>query len=43
MHRILVRLRDEMLNREVFYTMAEAPVLIDGWRRDYNTIRSHSG
>lgn len=36
------KLRDELLNGEVFYTLREAQVLIDGWRRDYNTIRPHS-
>ena len=30
------KLRDELLNGEVFYTLAEAKVLIEGWRRHYN-------
>jgi transposase InsO family protein len=36
------KLRDELLNREVFYTLEEAKVLIEDWRREYNTIRPHS-
>jgi hypothetical protein len=36
------KLRDEFLNREIFYTLKEAQVLIEGWRREYNTIRPHS-
>ena len=36
------KLRDELLNREIFYTLEEARVLIENWRRDYNTIRPHS-
>jgi putative transposase len=36
------KLRDELLNTEVFNTLAEAKVLIEGWRRHYNTVRPHS-
>lgn len=36
------RLRDELLNAELFDTLWEAQVLIEQWRRDYNTIRPHS-
>ena len=36
------RLRDEFLNGEIFYTLQEARVLIEAWRRQYNTIRPHS-
>ncbi len=36
------KLRDELLNREIFYTFLEAKVLIERWPRDYNTIRPHS-
>jgi len=36
------KLRDELLNREVFYTLAEAQVLITEWRREYNGLRPHS-
>ena len=35
------RLRDELLNGEVFYTMKAAQVLIESWRRHYNAIRPH--
>jgi putative transposase len=35
-------LRDELLNGEIFYSLAEAKVLIETWRRHYNTIRPHS-
>ena len=33
------RLRDELLNGEIFYTLREAQVLIESWRRHYNAIR----
>jgi len=36
------KLRDELLNREVFTTLGEAGVLIEQWRREYNQIRPHS-
>ena len=36
------RLRDELLAREIFYTLKEAKILIENWRREYNTIRPHS-
>ena len=36
------KLRDELLNREIFTTLAEAKVLIEQWRREYNQIRPHS-
>jgi len=36
------RLRDELLNGEVFYTLKEAQILIEAWRRHYNHIRPHS-
>lgn len=36
------KLRDELLNGEIFYTLQEAKVLIEQWRRHYNTIRPHS-
>jgi transposase InsO family protein len=36
------KLRDELLKREIFYTLAEAKGLIDDWRQEYNTIRPHS-
>lgn len=36
------KLRDELLNGEIFYTLLEAQVLIERWRRFYNTKRPHS-
>jgi len=36
------KLRDELLNGEIFYTLTEAKVLIERWRREYNTVRPHS-
>jgi len=36
------KLRDELLNCEVFYTLTEAKVLIEQWRREYNQVRPHS-
>jgi transposase InsO family protein len=36
------KLRDELLNREVFTTLIEATVLIENWRQEYNTVRPHS-
>jgi len=36
------KLRDELLDREVFETLLEAQVLIERWRVKYNTIRPHS-
>ena len=35
------KLRDELLAREVFDTLLEAKVLIERWRKDYNTVRPH--
>jgi transposase InsO family protein len=36
------KLRDELLNGEVFSTLREAQVLIERWRRYYNEKRPHS-
>jgi putative transposase len=36
------KMRDELLKREVFTTLKEAKVLIEGWRREYNQLRPHS-
>ena len=36
------KLRDELLNREVFTTLAEARVLVADWRKEYNVFRPHS-
>ena len=35
------RLRDELLDGEIFYTLQEARVVIERWRRHYNTVRPH--
>ena len=37
-----LKLRDELLDGEIFYSLKEAQVLIEVWRRHYNTIRPHS-
>ena len=36
------RFRDELLNGEIFYTLREAQILIEHWRRHDNTVRPHS-
>jgi len=36
------KMRDELLNREIFTTLEEAQVLIEQWRRHYNQVRPHS-
>ena len=36
------RLRDELLNGEMFYTLREAQVVIESWRRHYNRVRPHA-
>ena len=36
------KMRDELLNGEIFYSLKEAQVLIEMWRKHYNTIRPHS-
>jgi hypothetical protein len=36
------RFRDELLNGEVFYSLREAEILIEQWRKHYNTKRPHS-
>src|SRR5262245_27531741 len=36
------RLRDELLNGEIFYTLREAQIVAESWRRHYNTIRPHA-
>ncbi len=35
------KMRDELLAREIFYSLKEAQVLIEMWRRHYNAIRPH--
>ncbi len=36
------KMRDELLNREIFTTLTEAKVLIADWRKEYNQVRPHS-
>ena len=36
------RFRDELLNGEIFFSLREARILTDQWRRHHNTIRPHS-
>ena len=36
------KLRDELLDREIFYTLLEAKILIERWREHYNRVRPHS-
>jgi len=36
------KLRDELLNGEIFYTLKEAQTVIESWRRHYNEVRPHS-
>jgi len=36
------KLRDELLNGEIFYSLKEAQVIIENWRVEYNTFRPHS-
>lgn len=36
------KLRDELLNREIFYTLEEARILIEKWRKEYNQVGPHS-
>ena len=37
-----LRSNDVLLSREIFYTLEEARVLIERWRRSYNQVRPHS-
>ena len=36
------RFRDELLSGEIFFSLREARILIEQWRRHYNTVRPHS-
>ena len=36
------KLRDELLNDEIFYSLKEAKTVIEQWRKHYNTKRPHS-
>ena len=36
------KLREECLNREIFYSLKEAQIVIGQWRQQYNTVRPHA-
>ena len=36
------RLRDELLDGEIFYSLHEAEIVIESWRRHYNMVRPHA-
>ena len=36
------RFRDELLNGEIFYSLKEAQILMDQWRKHYTSVRPHS-
>ncbi|MCH7480577.1 MAG: transposase, partial [Chloroflexi bacterium] len=36
------KMRDELLAREIFYSLKEAQVMIEMWRKHYNTVSPHS-
>jgi len=36
------KLRDELLDREIFTTLTEAKILIEEWRKEYSQVRPHS-
>jgi transposase InsO family protein len=36
------RLRDELLDGEIFYSLREAQIVIESWRRHYNRVRPHA-
>jgi len=36
------KMRDELLNGEIFYSLKEAQIVIEMWRKEYNIIRPHS-
>ena len=42
MESFIGKLRDELLNGEIFYTLTEAMVLVQRWRQLYNRVRPHS-
>ena len=36
------RLRDELLDGEIFYSLREAKIVVESWRRHYNQVRPHA-
>jgi hypothetical protein len=39
---IAAELRDYLLNGEIFYSLKEAQIVIEQWRKHYNTIKTES-
>ena len=39
--RFNARLRDELLNGEIFYSLREAQIIIESWRQHFNAVRPH--
>jgi Integrase core domain len=35
-------LRDQLLDREIFYTLKEAQIVIESWRRHHDAVRPHA-
>ena len=42
MRELQLKVRDDLLNGEIFYSVTEAKIVIEGWREHYNAIRPHS-
>jgi putative transposase len=36
------KFRDQLLDRELFYSLAEAKYLVETWRQHFNQVRPHS-
>jgi len=36
------KFKDELLNREIFYSLKEVEILTERWRKEYNRVRPHS-
>ena len=36
------KMRDELLAPEIFYSLKEAQIMIEMWRKEYNMVRPHS-
>jgi putative transposase len=36
------RLRDELLDGKIFYTLKEVQIIVESWRRHYNMVRPHA-
>ncbi|MGF1445200.1 MAG: integrase core domain-containing protein [Pikeienuella sp.] len=42
MRDVIARFRNELLDMEIVFSLREAQILIEPWRRDENTVRPHS-